>query len=60
MPSVQGIAQAATAIQSNQVQNQVATAVAKKSLDATKQQGDAAVQLIQKAADISKRLDVHG
>jgi len=58
MPSVEGISQSATAIQANQVQTQIQTAVAKKQLDAVKQQGDAAVQLIQQAADISKRLDV--
>ena len=60
MPSVQGITQAATAIQANQVQTQVATAVAKKQLDSVKQQGDAALQLLRQAADISKRIDVRG
>jgi len=58
MPSVQGVAQAASAIQSAQVQNSIQTAVAKKQLDVVKQQGNAAVQLIQKSADISKQLDV--
>lgn len=58
MPSVQGIAQSASAIQANQVHSQVQTAVAKKQLDSAKLQGDAAVQLIQQAANISKTLDV--
>jgi len=58
MPSVQGISHSATAIESNQIRSQVQTAVAKKQLDALKLQGDAAVQLIQQAADISKKLDV--
>lgn len=58
MPSVQGIAQAASAIQAQQTHAQVQTAVAAKQLDAAKQQGDAAIQLIQQAADISKQLDV--
>lgn len=58
MPSVQGITQSAAAIQANQTHTQIQTAVAKKQLDAAKQQGNAAVQLIQQAADISKNLDV--
>jgi len=58
MPSIEGISQSASAIQANLVQNQIQTAVAKKQLDAVKQQGNAAVQLVQQAADISKRLDV--
>ena len=58
MPSVAGIVQAATAQQSTQIQAQIQTAVAKQQLDASKLQGHAAVQLIQQAADMSKRLDV--
>jgi len=54
MNSVEGIAQTATAIQQSQVKNEVGVAVAKKTLDAQKQQGDAAVQLIESAARISK------
>ncbi|MHC2067334.1 YjfB family protein [Bremerella sp. T1] len=54
MTSVDGIASQATAIQQAQVQNQADIAVAKKTLDAQKQQGDAAVQLIESAARISK------
>lgn len=54
MASVDGIAAQASAIQQSQVQNQVDIAVAKKSLDAQKLQGDAAVQLIESAARISK------
>jgi hypothetical protein len=60
MSSVEGIIQSATAQQSSQIQAQIQTAVAKKQLDAVKQQGNAAVQLIQQAADVSKRLDVQG
>jgi len=58
MPTIQGMTQSASAIQANQVQSQIQTAVAKKQLDAIKLQGDAAVQLIRQAADISKTLDV--
>ncbi len=58
MPSIPAIAQSASAIQANQVQNQIQTAVAKKQLDVAKLQGDAAVQLIQQAANISGKLDV--
>jgi len=54
MSSVEGIAQTATAIQQSQVKNEVGIAVAKKTLDTQKQQGDAAVQLIESAARISK------
>lgn len=60
MPSIDGIAQAASAIQANLVQNQIQTVVAKKQLDMAKLQGDAAVQLIQAAANIGKNsIDVH-
>lgn len=58
MPSVQGITQSAAAIQANHTQTQIQTAVAMKQLDAAKQQGAAAVQLIQQAANISKQLDL--
>ena len=58
MASVEGIIQSASAQQASQVQAQIQTAVAKKQLDAVKQQGQAAVQLLQQAADVSKRLDV--
>ncbi len=58
MPSVNGITQSASAIQANQTHAQIQTAVAKKQLDAVKQQGNAAVQLIQQAAEISNKLDV--
>lgn len=51
--SVEGIASAATAIKSQQVHAQISTAVAAKQLDAAKQQGAAAVQLIEQAAQIS-------
>ena len=58
MSSVEGIIQSATAQQSSQIQAEIQMAVAKKQLDAVKQQGDAAVALIQQAADLSRRLDV--
>ena len=58
MPSVNGITRSASAIQANQTHAQIQTAVAKKQLDAVKQQGSAAVQLIQQAAEISNKLDV--
>ncbi|MEM8944534.1 MAG: hypothetical protein AAGD11_05060 [Planctomycetota bacterium] len=58
MPSVHGIAQAASAIQTSQTHTQIQTAVAKKQLEAVKQQGNAAVQLIQQVADANTRLDV--
>lgn len=54
MASVEGIAGASSAIAQSQTQNQVDMAVAKKSLDAQKLQGEAAVQLIEGAARISK------
>lgn len=54
MASVEGIAGASSAIAQSQTQNQVDMAVAKKSLDAQKLQGEAAVQLIENAARISK------
>lgn len=45
---------AASAIQQSQIKNQVDVAVAKKSLDVQKQAGEAAVALIQAAADTAK------
>lgn len=54
MTSVNGIAQTASAIAQSQVRNEVDMALAKKSLDVQKQQGDAAVQLIESAAQLSK------
>lgn len=47
---------AASAIQQSQIQNQVDVAVAKKSLDSQKAAGDAAVALIQSAAQVSKSM----
>ena len=43
-----------SAISQAQVQNDVAFAVARKSLDAAKAQGDAAISLLQSAADIQQ------
>ena len=46
--------QAATQIKQAQIGYQVGIAVAKKGLDAQKAQGEAAVQLLQAAAQLSK------
>ena len=58
---------AASHLSAYQVQQQVSTAVAKKSLDTAKQQGQAAVSMLQDAAQMQKqmlagshRLDVVG
>ncbi len=45
---------AASNFQQAQIQSQVQTAVAKKGLDVARAQGDAAVSLIQQAADLQK------
>jgi len=45
---------AASAIQQSQIQNEVAFAVARKSLDSMKAQGDAAMSLLQSAAEIQQ------
>ncbi len=64
------IAATATALSQVQLQNNVAVAVARKAMDAQKAQGDAAIQLLQAAAQaaspgaspdgIGTRLDVAG
>ena len=46
------IAATASALSQSQLQSQVSTAVARKSLDAQQQQGQAALQLLEAAADI--------
>lgn len=48
------IAAASTAISQSRVQSQVATAVARKSLDAQQQQGDAAIELLRAAASVQE------
>ncbi|MEX1040147.1 MAG: YjfB family protein [Pirellulaceae bacterium] len=53
MVSVEGVIQSSSAIQQSVTANQVDMAVAKKTLDAHKQAGEAAVQLIESAAKIS-------
>lgn len=53
MVSVEGVIQSSSAMQQSVVANQVDMAVAKKTLDANKQAGEAAVQLIEAAAKIS-------
>jgi hypothetical protein len=45
---------AASALQNAETQDQVKFAIAKKSLDAQKQQGDAVVKLIEQAAEIQQ------
>lgn len=57
MTSVNSAASAATALSNAQAQNQVSVAVAGKQLDAVKQQGQAAVQLIEAAATVGKSID---
>ena len=47
---------AASAIQQTQVQNQVATAVAEKSLQTQKQQGEAAVALLEQVEQLTAQL----
>lgn len=46
------IAAAATAMSQSQLQSQVSTAVARKSLDAQQQQGQAALELLEAAANV--------
>ena len=58
MPSIDGIAQAASAIQASQTQSQVQVAVARKVQEAAQQQGSAAVQLLQNVANSNNQLDV--
>lgn len=48
--------EAASAIQQSQVANQISYAVAKKSMDAQKMQGQAAVALLQQVADVGQQL----
>ncbi|MCA9158795.1 MAG: hypothetical protein KDA51_02985 [Planctomycetales bacterium] len=47
---------AASAIKNSQIQNQTSMVVAQKTLQAQKQQGEAAVSLIQQAAELSTQL----
>jgi hypothetical protein len=47
------IAAAATELSQVQLQNNVAVTVARKTLDAQKAQGDAAIQLLQAAAQVA-------
>lgn len=49
-------AAAASAIKQSQVQNETAVAVAHKSLQAQKQQGEAAVALIEQVEELSAQL----
>lgn len=46
----------ASALSQAQVANQVGMAVARKSLDAAKLQGQAAISLLQQAADMQKQM----
>jgi len=45
---------AASSIQQSQVHNEIAFAVARKSLDSARAQGDAALSLLQSAADLQQ------
>jgi hypothetical protein len=47
---------AASQIQQSKVANEVATAIAKKSLDVQRSQGQAAVALIQQVANVTEQL----
>ena len=47
---------AASAVKQSQLQNQIDFAVAGKVLQTQKQQGDAAIQLIEQAAQVQKQL----
>jgi hypothetical protein len=48
--------EAASAIQQSKVANQISYAVAKKSMDAQKLQGQAAVALLKQVADVGQQL----
>lgn len=55
---------AASAVKNSQIQNETSMAVAKKSLQVQKQQGEAAVALVDQVAQLSTqlaqgRIDVH-
>lgn len=54
MSDVTSIASYATALSQAQLGQQVSTAVLKKSLDATKQQGQAAIALLEAAAQVAR------
>ncbi|MEQ8790664.1 MAG: hypothetical protein RIC55_30480 [Pirellulaceae bacterium] len=56
MSSIDGAINSVLAAKENAVKTQVAFAVAAKSLEATKQQGDAANQLLEAAAQLSKEV----
>lgn len=47
---------AASAVKQSQIQNQIDFAVAGKTLQAQKQQGDAVIQLIEQAAQVQEQL----
>lgn len=65
MSSVSSVASTATALSNFKNQSAIGVAVVGKQLDAVKQQGDAAVQLIEAAATVGKSqntgkvIDVH-
>jgi hypothetical protein len=48
--------EAASAIQQSKIANQISYAVAKKSMDSHKLQGQAAVALLQQVADVGRQL----
>ncbi len=57
MSDVTSIAQYATTMSQAQLSQQVSTAVMRKSLDATKQQGQAAIALLEAAAQVAKNVE---
>lgn len=48
--------EAATAIQQSKIANQISSAIAKKSMDVQKFQGQAAVALVQQVANVGQQL----
>ena len=60
MPSANSIASYATNLSHIQLKQQVGYAMARKSLDVAKQQGQAAIQLLESAAQISRQSTAKG
>ncbi len=59
-PSVDGAIQSVISAKQASVSNQIGYAVASKQLDATKQQGQAAIALLETAAQLSKAVGKGG
>lgn len=54
---IDAIAELASNMKQSEIHNQIAMAVASKQMDATKAQGDAAVELLNAAVQMSKSVD---